>query len=109
MTFDGPVDTVLTTDIREHLLATLREALSNVTKHAHASGLAIEVGVDGPEVYLLVSDDGIGITIDAAGTGNGLPNIQGHALALGGRCTIESPEGGGTQVEWRVSVGATRD
>ncbi len=34
VTFDGPVDTVATGETREHVLATLREALSNVTKHA---------------------------------------------------------------------------
>ena len=79
VTFEGPIDTVLTTEIREHLLATLREALSNVTKHAHASRVSIEVAVDGNETYLRVRDDGIGIAIDGAETGNGLPNLRERA------------------------------
>src|SRR5207237_10539010 len=32
--FDGPVDTLVPDDVGEHVLATLREALSNVARHA---------------------------------------------------------------------------
>ena len=49
---DGPIDTVVSDEIRGHLLATLREALSNVTKHAQASSADVEVFVDGSEVCL---------------------------------------------------------
>jgi two-component system, NarL family, sensor histidine kinase DevS len=107
--FDGPTDTVLTGDVREHVLATLREALSNVTKHAHATSVTVEIGVDGSELYLRVLDNGIGFAADGITGGNGVPNMQARAQAFGGRCTIDPAGGGGTQVEWRVSVGATRD
>jgi len=106
--FDGPIDTALTTEIREHMLATLREALSNVTKHARASAAVVEVGVDGNELYLRVRDDGIGIANGEARTGSGLPNMRERAASFGGRCTISARAGGGTQIDWRVSVGATR-
>lgn len=105
--FDGPIETVLTVEIREQLLATLREALSNVTKHAHASAVAIEVVVDGNELYLRVRDDGIGIANGHAEGGNGLPNMRRRAASFGGTCTISTPVGGGTQIDWRVPVGAT--
>ena len=74
---DGPVDSLVTDDIREHLLATLREALSNVTKHAHASTVNIELVVDAHEVLLRVRDDGIGI--DRSGEGSGLRNMNERA------------------------------
>ncbi len=107
VTFDGPIETVLTTEMREHLLATLREALSNVTKHAHASAVAIEVAIDGSELHLRVRDDGVGIADANAAVGNGLPNMRVRAAALGGKCTISSSETSGTQIDWRVPIGAT--
>jgi PAS domain S-box-containing protein len=106
--FEGPIDTVLSAEVREHMLSTLREALSNVTKHAHATSVTVEVGVEGAELYLRVRDNGIGFGADGVARGNGVPNMQARARAFGGRCTIEPADGGGTQVEWRVSVGATR-
>jgi two-component system sensor histidine kinase DevS len=106
--FEGPIDTVLTTEIREHMLATLREALSNVTKHAHASHVSIEVVVDGNELFLRVRDDGAGIANIEAEAGNGLPNMRERAASFGGKCEITTPAGGGTQIDWRVSVGANR-
>jgi two-component system sensor histidine kinase DevS len=100
---DGPIDTVVSTEIRGHLLATLRETLSNVTKHAHASSVLVEISVDGAEVCLRVRDNGVGT--QNRGSGNGLDNIRERAVAFGGNCVITSPANGGTQVEWRVSVG----
>jgi two-component system, NarL family, sensor histidine kinase DevS len=100
---DGPIDTVVSTEIRAHLLATLREALSNVTKHAHASSVMVDIFVDGSEVCLRVRDNGVGT--ENRGSGSGLDNIRERALANGGSCTVTSPETGGTQVEWRVRVG----
>ena len=35
--FDGPVDTIITNKVGDHLLAVLREALSNVAHHAQAT------------------------------------------------------------------------
>jgi two-component system, NarL family, sensor histidine kinase DevS len=102
--FDGPVDTVVTDRVREHLLATLREALSNVTRHAHASAATIKVVIDGREVVLRVDDDGVGF--DGDGVGNGLRNMKERAVTSGGGCEIvASATGRGTQIIWHVPVG----
>jgi two-component system sensor histidine kinase DevS len=98
---DGPVDTVVTEAIREHLLATLREALSNATKHAHASAVDIELSVDGKMLFLRIADDGVGL--GSSGQGNGLRNMAERAITLGGDCTVtQTTSAGGTQVGWRV-------
>jgi two-component system, NarL family, sensor histidine kinase DevS len=104
VSFDGPVDTMVTDVVREHLLATLREALSNVTKHAHAASVSIEVVVDDQHVLLRVEDDGVGF--DGPGVGNGLRNMTERAVASGGGCEIlASSTGRGTQIVWRAPVG----
>jgi PAS domain S-box-containing protein len=100
--FDGPVDTVVPDNVRDHLVATLREALSNVTKHAHASRVEIEVSVEGDNLCLLVRDDGVGMA--GAGSGNGLQNMRERSLRHGGNCTISPAPTGGTQIDWRVSL-----
>jgi len=101
--FEGPIDSAVPDTLREHLIATLREALSNVTKHAHASAVTIDLGVTAEEVLLRVADNGVGL--DNRGAGNGLHNMHERAIALGGRCEIgETPKGGGTQIEWYVTI-----
>ena len=95
----------MTDEIREHLVATLREALSNVTKHAHASKVSIELVADANRVSLCVRDDGVGI--DVPGEGNGLRNMNERAIAFGGRCEINrSSAAGGTSIRWSVPVNA---
>jgi PAS domain S-box-containing protein len=101
----GDVDEMPDETARE-LLATLREALSNVARHAHAGN--VEVVVDcGEEVVLRVVDDGVGIP-DEPPPGNGLRNMAERADRLGGRCDVRAGEPSGTIVEWRVPNASVR-
>ncbi|MCU1466901.1 MAG: histidine kinase [Actinomycetia bacterium] len=101
VTFDGPVDTLSTDEIREHVVATLREALSNVTKHAHATTVTLELAVDPDQLRLCVRDDGVGLRDHVAGSG--LRNMSERAGALGGSCSITSASStGGTRVDWVI-------
>jgi len=84
----------------EQLLSALREALSNVARHARAA--TVEVTVDaGDELVLLVCDDGVGIPTDVE-PGNGLANLDARASRLGGTFSVLAASGGGTALEWRV-------
>jgi signal transduction histidine kinase len=104
VTFEGPVDTVASGPLSHHLLAALREALSNVARHARASRVDVRVGA-GADLVLEVLDDGIGLGPDARDRGHGLANLATRAVALGGNATITAREGGGTAVRWRVPIG----
>jgi signal transduction histidine kinase len=57
--FEGPLDAVRA-EIAAQLVPTLREALSNVARHAQASSVEITVDV-GEDIVLCVGDDGVGI------------------------------------------------
>ncbi len=102
--FDGPVDTAMSPSVHENLLPTLREALSNMTKHAHAQHAWIDLVTDGSSMILRVSDDGIGIPDDVVSGGRGLGNMRERADALGGTCDVSARAGGGTVVEWKVPL-----
>ncbi|MEW6473421.1 MAG: GAF domain-containing protein [Actinomycetota bacterium] len=102
VTFDGPVDTLVPDDVGRELLATMREALSNVARHAGASHVQVRIAA-GAEIVLQVVDDGRGVP-DRPSEGLGLRNMASRAEALGGRFSVRPAEGGGTVVEWAVPV-----
>ncbi len=91
--FDGPIDAIVDDDVLEQLLPVLREALTNVAKHAHALDVEVELTVDQAGLQLRVRDDGRGIDPDAP-RGFGLANLTERAAALGGALTITSGRDG---------------
>ena len=99
---EGPVDSMVPAEVRPHLLAVVREALSNVGRHAHASDVSVRLEV-GDEVRLTVTDDGVGY-VDT-GRRSGLRNMAERAEALGGTFAVRRARGnGGTVAVWRVPV-----
>ncbi len=98
---DGPVDTGMRPDTANELIATLREALSNVARHARASRVEVEV-VFADDVRLTVVDDGIGPPAADAPRGKGLANMAARATKLGGTFAMVPAEPTGTRLEWRV-------
>jgi two-component system, NarL family, sensor histidine kinase DevS len=98
----GPVDTAVPPEVREQLLPVLREALSNLARHAAANHGDVEVVVDGSEVRLTVTDDGIGISEVIAESG--LRNARRRAEALGGRLELTRRTPSGTSFVWRVPL-----
>jgi signal transduction histidine kinase len=101
LTFDGPVDTIVSEAQAVALVASAREALSNVVRHAEAHRVEVDV-VAGRDIVLSIVDDGVGFEPEAAVEGHGLRNVQRRAASLGGACTFRARSGGGTVVEWRV-------
>jgi signal transduction histidine kinase len=97
----GLVASAVPLEVHSHLLAVLREALSNAIRHSGASVIDIALEVD-RAVTLTVSDNGSGI--DPASTRrSGLANMQTRAASFGGDCRVEAGEEGvGTRVVWTV-------
>jgi PAS domain S-box-containing protein len=101
--FDGPIDTMVPSTVNDHLLAALRELLTNVAKHANASNVEVDLIV-GPDLLLRVRDDGVGIT-GTPGAGDGLRNLASRAELLGGAFHAgRRDDREGTIVEWRVPL-----
>ena len=105
LSLDGPVDSAVPEPVRPALLAVLREALSNVVRHARASSVEVSVCLAGGRMVVTVADAGVGIGIGVglSGTG-GLTNMRRRAEELGGSCTVSPGDPGGTTLTWSVPV-----
>jgi PAS domain S-box-containing protein len=103
--FDGPVDTIIGDDVGDHLLAVLREALSNIARHARATTVAVTVAAVGQDLVLRVEDNGVGLPAQAGqGGGNGLANMAARAGKLDGTCQLTPASPSGTILEWRIPL-----
>jgi signal transduction histidine kinase len=99
----GPVDTAVPPRVREQLLPVLREAISNIARHALAESADVELQVSETEVRLTVSDDGIGLAADR--TESGLRNARRRADDFGGILELAANDPRGTVFTWRVPLG----
>jgi signal transduction histidine kinase len=97
----GTIDEDVPAGTGEHLLGVLREALSNVARHAKASKADVTVEV-GRELILLVRDDGVGMREGVHRSG--LANLAQRASLLGGTMRTGPAGGAGTKLEWRVPL-----
>ncbi len=72
------------------------EALTNATRHAHASVVEVGAGASGGTLRVCVRDDGVGGADPLQGSG--LAGLQDRIEALGGAFSVHSPAGRGTTV-----------
>ncbi|GAA5069617.1 sensor histidine kinase [Lysobacter panacisoli] len=77
------------------LAMTLREAVTNIQRHARARSARVRLSTEGDEAVLSVEDDGRG---GAIAPGNGLSGMRERLEALGGRLRVDSAPGRGTQL-----------
>jgi signal transduction histidine kinase len=103
--FTGAVDTQVPGSMTDDLLATAREALSNVARHAQATRVDVEVDVSSGVLVLEVIDDGVGFGPGHPVPGNGLTNMQARAELHAGSFEIARRTAApGTRVLWTVPM-----
>jgi signal transduction histidine kinase len=81
----------------------VQEALTNVSRHAQAGAVWVEVAPAGRNVRLRVSDDGIGPPTEVT-RGAGLVGIEERVAALDGVWSLSQRPGGGTIVDVYLPV-----
>jgi signal transduction histidine kinase len=102
--FEGPVDTISNPELASDVTAVVREALSNIARHANATRVDLVVRVVSEDLVLTVSDNGTGLgTPDRR---SGLSNLESRAEARGGTLTLsDGADAVGTTLEWQVPYG----
>jgi two-component system, NarL family, sensor histidine kinase UhpB len=77
----------------------LQECLTNISKHAAATRVTIEVKETDNGLYLMVEDDGRGFDPQLQTRGYGLAGMQERVEGLMGRMHIHTAPGQGTRIE----------
>jgi signal transduction histidine kinase len=97
----GAVDTLVPDETGVHVVAVVREAISNAVRHGHATAVTVTVEA-GHDLVVEVVDDGIGI--GPAVARSGLHNLERRAAGCGGDLDVAALPGGGTRLSWRVPL-----
>lgn len=87
----------LSPDRMTHIVAFVREAVSNAIRHAQADAIEVSTRRIDNRLRIIVRDDGCGFNLDAP-RGYGLRNMRDRARLLGGETSIQSAPGKGTAV-----------
>lgn len=101
--FDGPVDLVTSPSIAEQAGKVLREALTNVARHAQATEVVVEVVATPERLEVIVTDNGVGLPPRRREGALGLANLERRAADLGGSFSVGSNDKG-TTLQWVVPV-----
>lgn len=87
-----------------NLYRIVQEALTNVIKHAEASGVQVSLHRRGQAMTLTIVDDGLGFRPEEVESGVGLGSIRERVSLLGGRVSVESTPGRGTRLVVEVPL-----
>ena len=98
--FTGLLEDALADEVVEDLLAVVREALTNIARHAQARSADVDITTGGGRLTLEVRDNGIGL--DPTSRHSGLANLRRRAEHHGGTLTITRREPSGTSLCWSV-------
>jgi signal transduction histidine kinase len=100
--FAGPVDSLIAGTLADDVLACVREALTNIAKHARASSADVDVTAHAGEVTVTISDNGIGI--GSSVSTSGLKNLRARAERRGGSFDVQLSAHGGAQLTWKAPI-----
>lgn len=103
---EGGDGSALPPGVESILALTVREAVTNIQRHARANAAKVSFAVEGGDAVLLVEDDGRGGAITP---GNGLAGMRERLEAAQGSLRIGPGERGGTRLEARLPLAANDD
>jgi signal transduction histidine kinase len=98
--FAGLLEDAVPDEVTDDLVAVLREALSNVARHARARSAEVDITANPDRLTLDVRDDGVGMTPTTRLSG--LANLRQRAERHGGSLTLAPRDGAGTWLSWSI-------
>jgi signal transduction histidine kinase len=91
----------LSPDARHHLFLAVKEAITNIVRHAKATEARVSLLVEPSRFVLEIQDNGCGLPPAAevaAKARHGLDNLRQRLTELGGQCEVSSEPGQGAKV-----------
>ena len=110
MELNLPATTTLDENTATNLYRIAQEGVLNAARHAEAGQIHLRLRVAGPDVELLVIDDGKGFDpLQHAHDGMGLRIMRYRAQLIGGYLSVESRPGAGTTLRCRCPVNLSKE
>ncbi len=94
----------LPAEVETALYRIVQEALTNVVKHAEATGVSVVLTRTPSSVTAVIEDDGRGLRPDSGDAGLGLGGMRERLALLDGKLRIESAPGRGTTIVAEVPL-----
>lgn len=98
-------DTAVPSKTSNELFRICQESLTNITRHAKATQVAVSLISNGAVIELTISDNGKGFDTAIASNHLGLVGMRERALSINGQLTITSSPGEGTTVQVKAVLG----
>ncbi len=98
----GPLDSISDEAIIADVEAVLRESLTNVTKHAHATQVRVRIQAGKQRLHLTVIDNGVGLGHSTRRSG--LANLSRRAERQGGYLEVGDSVEGGLRLRWSIPI-----
>ncbi|MBM4431002.1 MAG: GAF domain-containing protein [Chloroflexi bacterium] len=104
----------LPSEVEVALFRITQEAINNITKHAEAKNVNIDLQCDGEKCVLRIEDDGKGFDVqeitkvEKTGRGVGLFGMKERVTLVGGSCSVQSEPGQGTVITSEVPLTRSR-
>jgi len=105
-------DRTLPASCREHLLALVREGLSNAARHSGAGAARVMLALEDDTFILRITDQGVGFNpqaylrgdADGRGAHYGLRNMKSRTEQMGGAFRVDSAPGQGTRLLFQIPI-----
>ena len=107
---DGVATVILSMEARKTILQIFKEAVNNCLKYAQADALKLNLEVQGENIMIEFSDNGVGFEEgELKGTGYGTGIMKDRAEKLGGKLSVSSKKNEGTSVTFICPITHLRD
>lgn len=91
-------------NIKINVFRILQESLQNINKYAKANNIHVEFRKENSELYITVTDDGIGFDIAKKSKGIGMQNMISRAIDCNGKLDISSNKENGTKITLTIPL-----
>jgi signal transduction histidine kinase len=96
--------TPINKESHRELFMVVKESLNNIAKHSSATEVYFRVKISMDALLLSIKDNGQGFDAETDKKGNGLRNMQSRIETIGGKFTIISKKGQGTEINVTVPL-----
>jgi len=98
---DSPPDIPVPADVRHNLCLAMKEAITNIVRHARADEVWLRITADEEFITVTIEDNGRGFASSSKeANADGLPNMRQRMDDIGGKLEIESHPGNGTRISF---------